>query len=373
MDSAMSRRRVVRAIIAVMVAGLSMVGIAAGVIWFVNRPSIVLEPFAIGFAQPVAMIEVDGRFLVAERSGLVREVGREAPILDLRSKIEDGYEEQGLLGLVFHNGKLFVDYTRAEDGATVVEAYSLRGGVDAQPILLVPQPAALHNGGQLAFGPDGYLYIGLGDGGDVGKSFARGQSTDDLLGAILRIDVSETKGYEIPPDNPFVGQAGSRPELWAIGLRNPWRFSFDRETGDLYIADVGYYEREEIDVQLVAKGGMNFGWAEYEGTRCQHQNPSVCRPQGLTMPAVEYVHGLDQCAVIGGFVYRGIAYPTLKGRYVYGDYCSGQIWSVDLEDGDAPRQMIDSQMLISAFAEDERGELYVLSYGDGTIYRLVPT
>jgi glucose/arabinose dehydrogenase len=338
--------------------------VAYGVVWFVHRPTVALEPFADGFEEPVAMIQVDGRLLVAERAGLVRVVGEDSPMLDLRSKIESGYSEQGLLGLAAADGRLFVDYTRSADGATVVESYPMSGG-SAERILVVPQPAALHNGGQLAFG--------LGDGGDVGLSFARGQSTDDLLGDILRIDVSSAAGYEVPTDNPFVGIAGHRPELWSTGLRNPWRFSFDRATGDMYIGDVGYYETEEIDHQPAGHGGLNYGWARFEGTKCQESDPSKCETDGLTMPLAEYHHGIGQCAVIGGFVYRGSAYPPFAGKYFYGDYCSGQIWTIDTTSEDpTPRQVIDSDFDISAFAEDETGELYVLSLSQGVIYRLVP-
>jgi len=356
----------------VLVLGAGLAAVGFGLAWLANRPSIALVPIAEGLDQPVAMIQVGGRILVAERTGRVRVVGDVDPFLDLSAKIEDGYQEQGLLGLAAMGDRLFVDYTRAADGATVVEAYPLAGG-DPQEVLVVPQPAALHNGGQLAFGPDGYLYIGLGDGGDVGLSFARGQSTDDLLGDILRIDVASAAPYEIPPDNPFVGVAGHEPEIWAIGLRNPWRFSFDRATGNLYIADVGYYEREEIDFQPAGTGGMNYGWANYEGTKCQDASGRNCDETGLSRPLVEYSHGIGQCAVIGGFVYRGTAFDEFAGRYFYGDYCSGQIWSLDTSDQDAaPRQVFDAPFTISGFAEDAQGELYVLSYSEGVVYRIMP-
>jgi glucose/arabinose dehydrogenase len=364
--------RFIRLLIGLLLLGLIAIGAWQGLLWLATRPSVALEPFASGFDEPVAMIEGEGRLWIAERTGLVKVVGESEPFLDLRSSIEAGYFEQGLLGLAIHDHRLYVDYTRRADGATVIEAYPLGGGPPS-PILTIPQPANLHNGGQLAFGPDGYLYVGLGDGGDAGLSFGRGQSTDDLLGAILRIDVSGSEGYSVPPDNPLVGSSGQQPELWAIGLRNPWRFSFDRQTGDLYIGDVGYYEFEEVNRQPAGKGGLNFGWAVYEGTKCQQLVDEACDPNGKVMPLVAYEHGLEECAVIGGYVYRGSQHQSMVGQYFYGDYCSGRIWAFDAGEAEPQtRLVLDSGVHISAFAEDAAGELYVLSLEEGVIYRLGP-
>jgi glucose/arabinose dehydrogenase len=333
-----------------------------------------------------------GRLFINEQAGKVRVVSAAGalsptPFLDLTSRIKLG-GERGLLGLAFHphfatNRRLFVDYTRARDGGTVVS--ELRASADGSRvdpsseriILFVPQPFANHNGGQLAFGPDGYLYIGLGDGGSGGDPYGNGQNRHVLLGKILRIDVdgphAAGKAYGIPPDNPFAAggfaPGEGRPEVWAYGLRNPWRFSFDRITGDLYIGDVGQNAWEEIDRQpLDPPGGANYGWNLMEGNHCFL---SGCDPTGLTMPIAEYSHVLG-CSVTGGYVYRGTAQPALRGMYIFGDYCSGRLFTVHSEDGAlTTRTVAESGLNISSFGEDEAGELYLVDLRGG-LYRVVP-
>jgi glucose/arabinose dehydrogenase len=334
-----------------------------------------------------------GRLFITEQAGKVRVVSADGalsptPFVDLTSRIKVG-GERGLLGLTFHPGfatnrRLFVDYTRARDGGTVVS--ELRASADGSRvdpsseriILIVPQPFANHNGGQLAFGPDGYLYIGLGDGGSGGDPYANGQNRNVLLGKILRIDVdaphASGKQYAIPRDNPFAGgglaPGQGRPEVWAYGLRNPWRFSFDRVTGQLYIGDVGQNAWEEIDRQpLDPDGGANYGWNLMEGNHCFQ---SGCDPTGLTMPIAEYSHQLG-CSVTGGYVYRGTAQAALRGMYIFGDYCSGRLFTVHSEDGAfTTRTVAETGLNISSFGEDQAGELYLVDLSGGGVYRVVP-
>jgi glucose/arabinose dehydrogenase len=334
-----------------------------------------------------------GRLFVNEQAGKVRVVSAGGalsakPFVDLTSRTKSG-GERGLLGLAFHPGfatnrRLFVDYTQAQDGATVVsELRASADGSRADPsseriILIVPQPFANHNGGQLAFGPDGYLYIGLGDGGSGGDPYGNGQNRNVLLGKILRIDVdgrhAAGQAYAIPPDNPYAAggfaPGEGRPEVWAYGLRNPWRFSFDRATGDLYIGDVGQNASEEIDRQpLDPPGGANYGWNLMEGNHCFQ---SGCKPTGLTTPIAEYSHQLG-CSVTGGYVYRGTAQAVLRGMYVFGDYCSGRLFTVHSEDGAfTTRTVADTALSISSFGEDEAGELYLVDLSGGGLYRVVP-
>jgi glucose/arabinose dehydrogenase len=334
-----------------------------------------------------------GRLFINEQAGKVRVITAggalsPTPFVDLTSRIKSG-GERGLLGLAFHprfatNRRLFVDYTRARDGGTIVS--ELRASADGSRvdpsseriILFVPQPFANHNGGQLAFGPDGYLYIGLGDGGSGGDPYGNGQNRNVLLGKILRIDVdgphAAGKAYGIPPDNPYAAggfaPGEGRPEVWAYGLRNPWRFSFDRVTGELYVGDVGQNAWEEIDRQpLDPPGGANYGWNLMEGNHCFQ---SGCDPTGLTMPIAEYSHQLG-CSVTGGYVYRGTAQAALRGMYIFGDYCSGRLFTVHSEDGAITTGTVaESGLNISSFGEDEAGELYLVDLSGGGLYRLVP-
>jgi glucose/arabinose dehydrogenase len=239
-------------------------------------------------------------------------------------------------------------------------------------ILTVPQPFANHNGGQLAFGPDGYLYIGMGDGGSAGDPLNNGQSTGTLLGKILRIDVEGGTAlpYDVPPDNPFVGVAGYRPEIWALGMRNPWRLSFDRGTGDLYIGDVGQNLYEEIDFQPAGDNvGRNYGWNIMEGASCF--GSATCSTAGLTLPVFVYDHSLG-CSVTGGHVYRGAAFPSLKGIYLFGDYCSGRIWGMRQTGAawdNAP--LLAPALNISTFGKDEAGNVYVANHANGDLWRIV--
>jgi glucose/arabinose dehydrogenase len=333
--------------------------------------------------------DTSGLIFVTEQRGVIYSFSvndsQQANIfLDIADRVNEGGTEEGLLGLAFdpdyqNNGYLYVYYTAADPLRSVLSRFSLDQGsaavADPQSeviIMEIQQPYSNHNGGQLAFGPDGYLYIGLGDGGSGGDPLGNGQNLGTLLGSILRIDVSGSSGpghYQIPADNPFVDTAGARPEIWAFGLRNPWRFSFDSQTGLLWAGDVGQSSWEEIDI--IAKGA-NYGWNTMEGFHCY--SPSTgCDQSGLTLPLVEYDHS-QGCAVIGGYVYHGDQIPSLQGHYVYGDYCSGNIWALVYDGGAVTGNTLiaKSGLTITSFAEDLLGNLYVLSR-DGGIYTLVQT
>ena len=330
-----------------------------------------------------------GRMYIAQQNGIVRLAERGVlnpqTFLDVSGLISTG-GERGLLGLAFHpqyavNGYLFVNYTRRGDGATVIARYT-RSAADpllvdagsAKILLIIAQPYANHNGGQLRFGPDGYLYIAMGDGGSGNDPQNYAQDLSSLLGKMLRIDVDRGDPYSIPADNPFVASSTARGEIWASGLRNPWRFSFDRATGDLFIGDVGQGALEEIDyVRANTAGPLNFGWRIMEGSLCTNLGGGVaCRDPSLTGPIIEYGRNLG-CSVTGGFRYRGGFVPEIAGRYVYGDFCTGRIWAAEFIPGfgwnsvEALRAAIN----ISTFGEDEQGELYVADHTRGDIYRLV--
>ena len=300
--------------------------------------------------------------------------------LDIRERVNDSGNEEGLLGLAFdpafaENGYFYVNYTASGPRRTVVSRFSVDAGdpnrADAGSELVfleVAQPYRNHNGGHVAFGPDGMLYVGLGDGGSSGDPRGNGQDTSTLLGSILRIDVGsldETGGYAAPPDNPFAGGDGTaRPEIWAYGLRNPWRFSFDRETGDLWAADVGQNRYEEIDL---VRPGRNYGWNVMEGSKCFR--PTNCDTRGLEMPVAEYGRE-GGCSVTGGYVYRGRRLPTLYGAYLFADFCSGKIWALRHDGSAVTEQMLiaDTGLSISSFGEDASGEVYVLTF-EGAVYR----
>ena len=300
--------------------------------------------------------------------------------LDIRERVNDSGNEEGLLGLAFdpafaENGYFYVNYTASGPRRTVVSRFSVDAGdpnradADSELVFLeVSQPYRNHNGGHVAFGPDGMLYVGLGDGGSSGDPRGNGQDTSTLLGSILRIDVSaldETGGYAVPPDNPSAGGGTARPEIWAYGLRNPWRFSFDRETGDLWAADVGQNRYEEIDL---IRPGRNYGWNVMEGSKCFR--PTDCDTRGLEFPVAEY--GRDGgCSVTGGYVYRGRSLPTLYGAYLYADFCSGKIWALRHDGASVTEQMLvaDTGLSISSFGEDAEGEVYVLTF-EGVVYGL---
>jgi glucose/arabinose dehydrogenase len=354
-------------------------------------PQLALAPFAGGLSLPDYLTSGDasGRLFVLEQAGRVRIIEHGAllptPFLDVSARVLC-CGERGLLGIAFPPGdatarRFYLDYNNLA-GDTVIARYAVTADPDLadpdseQVVLRIAQPYPNHKGGQLAFGPDGFLYVGMGDGGLAFDPGNRSQNPAELLGKILRIDV-ETGApatYTVPPSNPFVGRAGSRPEVWALGLRNPWRFSFDRQTNDLYIADVGQNEREEIDFQPAASsGGENYGWRIFEGTLCTGLDP--CNTAGLTFPVVEYDHSREDCAVIGGYVYRGAAYPALGGVYLYGDFCTGRIWGLRRQDGSwATQELLTTGFSLSSFGEDRAGELYALRWqgaGAGAVYRLI--
>jgi uncharacterized repeat protein (TIGR01451 family) len=352
------------------------------------------ESIASGLERPVQVTHAgdgSGRLFVVEQPGRIRVIQSGSvlgtPFLDLTGLVDYG-GERGLLGLAFHpdyanNGYFYVNYTNT-DGDTVVARYSVSSNPNranagsATTILTIAQPYSNHNGGQILFGPqDGYLYIGMGDGGSGGDPLNSGQDIDTLLGAMLRIDVDAGTPYGIPPDNPYVGKPG-RDEIWAIGLRNPWRFSFDRATGDLYIGDVGQNTWEEISHQAsTTSGGVNYGWRCREGSHTYSTSPPCNDPSwlaGLTDPIAEYSHSEGR-SITGGFVYRGALYPDLTGRYFYADFVQGKIWSIykktsNPDTWSTPEMELDTSLNIAAFGEDEQGELYVADWGGGTIRRL---
>jgi len=353
-----------------------------------------VEPVQSGFQRPVYLTQPDDgtdRLFVVEQPGRIRVLTngqlRESPFLDITSQVLSTGNEQGLLSLAFHpnyasNGLFFVNYTRQSDGATVIARYHVSGDSNvadpnsASTILTINQPQANHNGGLVMFGPDGYLYIGMGDGGGQGDqhgTIGNGQDLNALLGKLLRIDVNR-EPYAIPSSNPFANKPGARPEIWASGFRNPWRFSFDRATRDLYIADVGQNIYEEIDFQPASStGGENYGWRLMEGKHCFDPRTN-CNSSGLTLPVLEYDHG-SGCSVTGGYVYRGAKYPWLAGLYLFAYYCTGLTWSAERNTSGAwemtERMHVNFQT--SSFGQDRAGELYLVGHNNGTIYRLVST
>ncbi len=357
--------------------------------------SVGIEPVVSGLDQPVFVTDAgdgSGRLFIVEQSGAIRiwqdNQLLDEPFLDIGELLRMGHSEQGLLGLAFEpnyaeTGRFYVDYTDV-DGNTVVARYTVGGadpniadGDSAVPVLQIQQPAANHNGGMLAFEPDGYLYIGMGDGGASFDRYGNAQNAQTLLGSLLRIDVASAGdgAYVIPADNPWVeadlNGVDARDELWAIGLRNPWRFSFDRDTGDLWIADVGQNQYEEVNYTAGGAGGGNYGWPIQEGTHCVSE---PCDTTGLIQPVLEYDHQ-GNCSITGGYVYRGERYPELNGFYFYADYCSGTIWAAPANGATVGWQsapVVNSGMRISSFGQDEAGNVYVLDHG-GTVYQLVTT
>lgn len=373
---------------------LAALGLLAGITPAPSRAAISLGlvVFESGFAQPVALANAGdgtGRLFVVEQEGRVRIITKagirlSTPFLDIGTRVSC-CGERGLLGLAFHpsygsNGRFYVYYTDAA-GSLVIAEYRRsstnpdRASTSERRLLRIAHPRANHNGGQLAFGPDGYLYIGTGDGGGGGDPDENGQKRSTLLGKILRIapNVTGSKpAYRIPATNPWAKSTTIRREIWAFGLRNPWRFSFDRRTGSLWTADVGQSTHEEVNRSLRSAGGgraANFGWDQYEAFSC-FEGP--CTSTGKTFPLASYSHGADGCSVTGGYVYRGSRHPALAGRYLFGDYCSGRIWAVAA--GGAARQepvlLRDTELQISAFGEDEAGEVYVVDYGAGVVFRI---
>ncbi|HEY2917022.1 MAG TPA: PQQ-dependent sugar dehydrogenase [Candidatus Limnocylindrales bacterium] len=360
----------------------------------VATPAIALATVAANLSDPVFVTEspdATGRLFIVEKTGriLIEAKGtvRSTPFFDIHTSVTQG-SEQGLLGLAFSpsfttNRKLYVNYTNLK-GNSVVSEYRTSSTnpnvVDkstGRVILTVAQPYSNHNGGNLAFGKDGYLYIGFGDGGSGGDPGNRAQSLTTLLGKMLRIDVSgttATTNYKIPPSNPFVGKAGL-DEIWEYGLRNPWRYSFDRSTGDLWIGDVGQNTYEEVDHGTTKSNGpgrgLNWGWHVMEGLHC-YDPATGCNTTGKALPLTDYAHSGGRCAVTGGYVYRGSAIPSLVGTYVFGDYCSGEIMALDIASARpaAITVLKSTGFPISSFGQDKAGELYVCDLG-GVVYKIV--
>lgn len=341
---------------------------------------------ASGLTRPIGLEHAgdgSGRLFIVEQAGVLRiwQDGRvlPEPFLDIRQRVGSSGNEQGLLGLAFHpryleNGYFYLNYTDRE-GNTVIARYRVSADPNrADPateerLLQVPQPYANHNGGVTSFGPDGYLYLGLGDGGSGGDPLGAGQDRSTLLGKILRIDVDAGEPYATPPTNPFASSDG-RPEIWAYGLRNPWRFSFDRLTGDLWIADVGQNSFEEINFQPAGStGGENYGWNIMEGFSCY--GSSDCSQEGLVLPIHDYsTRAEGNCSVTGGYVYRG-PLEEWQGIYLYGDFCSGRVWGLlgDNDNGWRNSLLFETSQSISSFGQDPEGQLYLVSIR-GSIFRL---
>ncbi|HEY8258985.1 MAG TPA: PQQ-dependent sugar dehydrogenase [Gemmatimonadales bacterium] len=358
-----------------------------------DGPDVVqLVQVASGLNMPLYLTAPPGdaeRLFIVEQGGTIRIVKNGSllpdPFLDISNLISSG-GERGLLGLAFDpdyatNGRFAVHYTDLA-GNTRVSTFlrsaanpDLADPASEQLVIAAEQPFPNHNGGQLLFGPDGYLYLGLGDGGSGGDPQGRGQDLTDLLGSILRLDVRTATPYTIPADNPYAGRTDVRPEIWSYGLRNPWRFSFDRATGDLYIGDVGQNAWEEVDISPASDGAgkaLNFGWNIMEGKHCYPGGS--CDQAGLTLPVLEYDHG-QGCSITGGYVYRGAAIPAIQGQYFYGDYCGGWVRSIRVEGGAVVESFqwpaLSPGGAITSFGEDAAGELYVTSAG-GLVFRIAP-
>lgn len=346
-----------------------------------------LKEIANGFARPLLAIGAnDGtnRLFVVDQDGhiwvMVDGAVQKQPFLDVSGLVTTVGNEQGLLGLAFHpqyktNGQFYIDYTDV-NGNTVVARYTVLASnpnvADANSasfVIQIKQPYRNHNGGNLAFGPDDYLYIGMGDGGSQGDPQGNGQNPKALLAKILRLDIDSAQPYAAPKDNPFAQDASFAPEVWAMGLRNPWRFTFDRLTGDLYIGDVGQNQWEEIDFQPAGQGGANYGWNIMEAT---HRYSGEPVKKDLIPPIAEYSHNVGGCSITGGYVYRGEALKALNGVYFFADYCSGMIWSTfrDASDAWQTNLFMDTNFSISSFGQDDAGELYVVNQG-GSVLKLV--
>ena len=347
-----------------------------------------LAQFASGLEFPVDLTHAGdgtGRIFVVEKPGrikIVRDGEVEAgSFLDIEQKVRSSGSEQGLLGLTFHpkfpeNGRFFVNYTDL-NGDTVVSEFGLTDNPDrADPeservLIKIEQPATNHNGGQVKFGPDGYLYIGMGDGGSAGDPEENAQNLGVLLGKMLRVDVDDEKPYAIPDDNPFKDRDGARPEIWAYGLRNPWRFSFDSQTRDMYIGDVGQNLWEEIDFQPKgSNGGENYGWDYTEGLH-EFEMPRGYDTSGITFPVFEYGRD-DGCSVTGGYVYRGKEFPALSGTYLFSDFCTGKLWGLrKKEGGDWEWSMLkDTDIQPSSFGEGPDGSIYILDFPKGRVFKI---
>ena len=344
-----------------------------------------LQEAASGLNNPVYLTSPSGdaRLFVVEQPGRIRIVENgqllPAPFLDISSRVSTG-GERGMFSVAFHpqytaNGFFYVYFT-GPSGELRIERFTVSSNANqanassAKVILTVLHPRPNHNGGLAMFGPDGMLYLGLGDGGGGGDPDLNGQNQTTLLGKILRIDVSTGDPYSIPPGNPFFGRSDARQEIWAIGLRNPWRFAFDREAGTLYVADVGQGAREEVNVVTATRAGVNYGWNILEGSEC-FVSPG-CATQGLELPVLEYGHENGQCSITGGFVYRGAAMPELAGTYFYADYCAGWVKSFKYDGSASDKREWNLGAIgsITSFGEDSAHELYLTS-SNGRVYKFV--
>lgn len=390
----MHRRTVRRAVrrVLVVIAMVAMVATFAPAQVAVAGPAISISRVLTGVVSPTQVTNAnDGtnRLFVVEQRGAIRVIEngrlRSSFFLDIRSRIGAG-GERGLLGVAFHpqfrtNRKLYVYYTR-KDGDIVLCQFTAANAArtwasakTARPLLVIEHSSATnHNGGALAFGPDGYLYVGIGDGGGAGDPEGDSRSTTrSLLGKVLRIDVNSSgagsyRRYGIPPSNPYAGPATGLDEVWARGLRNPWRISFDRSTGALWIGDVGQGRREEVNRQEAGAGGRDYGWNIMEGSLCYRT--ATCPLAGDTLPVTEYGHDAGNCSITGGYVYRGAAYPAIRGRYIFGDFCSGRIWTIPATGTNlSPEYATRTGLRITSFGEDEAGELYFVT-ASGGLYRV---
>jgi len=361
----------------------------------VNRglPSVKLQRVFpnLSFKRLTGMYQApDGRWFVTEQAGRITAITPNVPnaaaaeILDITDRVSTAGNEEGLLGFAFapdfaQSRAFYVYYSAANPRRSVISRFianaasgsaAARGG--EMVLLEIAQPFSNHNGGQMVFGPDGYLYIGLGDGGSARDPQGNGQNLSTLLAKLLRIDVSGGGAYKVPSDNPFVGRQGARGEIWAYGLRNPWRFSFDKVAGALWLADVGQDAREEVDI--ITRGG-NYGWSVMEGSQCLGGGTG-CNHDGMQPPIIDYANAGNDCSITGGFVYRGSAVPALQGAYVYADYCSGKIWGLRAQGSvrGENAQIGSAGFNVSSFAQGSDGEIYVLQHSDsgGGIYQLVP-
>jgi glucose/arabinose dehydrogenase len=355
-------------------------------------PQINPDLFASGLQSPTAITSTpstaDKRLFVLEQSGKIRVINQSGELeseafLDISSKTLSG-GELGLLGLAFHpkyeaNGYFYVDYTDKEMNTVVsrfkVSANSNIADANSEKVLLsVKQPYKNHNGGAVVFGPDNYLYIALGDGGSAGDPENRAQDKNSFFGKLLRIDINTGEPYSIPKTNPFMGQLGVKQEVWAYGLRNPWRVSFDRATGDLYIADVGQGELEEVDMQKKSsKGGENYGWRCYEADK-PYNNKGCADASHYIAPPLSYDHQEKRCSITGGYVYRGTKYKALQGKYIYGDYCNGQLFYANNQNGKLNGVAeANTPYYISTFGQGDDGEIYFADYKTGNIYHIQDT
>lgn len=351
----------------------------------------IIEAFpSLSFERPVDFQHAGDdskRLFVVEQRGVISvfqndsKTAEKSEFLEIEAKVDDSGNEEGLLGLAFHpdfknNGYFYVNYTASSPNRTVISRFKVSSSNPNQAdpsseliLLEFEQPYSNHNGGQIAFGPDGNLYIAVGDGGNGGDPKGNGQNRNTLLGTILRIDVNKpngSKSYSIPSDNPFANSSsGFQKEIYAYGLRNPWRLSFDSETGELWVGDVGQNKYEEIDI---IKNGGNYGWNTMEGFHCY--NSSNCNQEGLELPVWEYDRSRGDISITGGYVYRGSAIQQLKGLYIYADYVSGRVWSLDASSSTSPvnTELFDMDFAISSFGVDENQELYLCGF-DGKIYK----